>query len=201
MVTRCASILLAMAPLITAAADSLTLDPSLAIIAWPDPAESAPAERAPDLTLGDLARAARSQPLTWFDRRPYASRGDRLIDARGRAWRPMPAVVTAYTPRREECDDDPGVTATGTDAFRRPGIAADPRALPYRSVVRVPGYGEAAVDDTGGDMRRAWDRGVLQLDVRIPRRAPDGRWRSEAECVRIALAHGRRDETVLVLER
>jgi 3D (Asp-Asp-Asp) domain-containing protein len=200
MVTRIAWIVLAVGPLLAAAAAAVGSEPALAMIALIEPAEPETAP-APATTLADLARVARSEPLTWFDRRPYVSRGDRLVDVRGRVWRSRAAVVTAYTPRREECDDDPGVTATGTDAFRLPGIAADPRAIPYRSVVRVPGYGEARVDDTGGDMRRAWDRGVLHLDVRIPRRAPDGRWRSEAECVRIALEHGRRHVTVLVLER
>ncbi len=121
-----------------------------------------------------------------------------LVDVEGRGWLPCPATVTAYTPRREECDEDPDVTATGTDAFRLAGIAADPRAIAYRTVLRVPGYGEAPVDDTGGAMRQSWERGTVHLDLRIPRRAPDGRWRSEDECVRIAREHGVRQKTVLI---
>lgn len=136
---------------------------------------------------------------TAFAGRAYTVVGDLWQDADGGWWRPVVVTTTAYAPTREQCDDSPGETATGSDAFATYGIAADPRALPYGTVLRIPGYGEARVDDTGGDMRRAFDRGVIHLDLRIPLRRADGRWRSEDEATRVALRHGRRkDRTVLV---
>lgn len=45
-----------------------------------------------------------------------------------------------------------GITATGTEA--RPGtVAADPRVLPFGTILHVPGYGYGRVEDTGGDIK------------------------------------------------
>ncbi|OQW97579.1 MAG: hypothetical protein BWK77_01400 [Verrucomicrobia bacterium A1] len=45
-----------------------------------------------------------------------------------------------------------GITATGTEA--RPGtVAADPRMLPFGTILYVPGYGYGRVEDTGGDIK------------------------------------------------
>lgn len=45
-----------------------------------------------------------------------------------------------------------GITASGTRA--QPGtIAADPRVLPFGTILYVPGYGYGRVEDTGGDIK------------------------------------------------
>jgi len=81
-------------------------------------------------------------------------------------WRRVSATVTAYCPCRRCCGkESDGVTSTGTSAWRR-GAATDPRAIPYGSVVDVPGYGKTTVDDTGGAMRQGWRRGRIVIDVR-----------------------------------
>jgi len=96
------------------------------------------------------------------------------------------ALVTAYTPW-DAIDSNSGYqdgyTATMVDTTSgNPndmyGVAADPRAIPYGTEIYVPDYWESLqanqnsipsriiVDDTGGMMRRNWDRGVLHIDVR-----------------------------------
>lgn len=96
------------------------------------------------------------------------------------------AKVTAYCPCTICCSPSAdGTTSTGLKTDRHPyGIAADPRALPYGTRVRVPGYLEVSrpgewftVDDTGGDMRRSWeDEKVIHIDVRYRNHAWAKRW-------------------------
>lgn len=59
-----------------------------------------------------------------------------------------------------------GVTSTGRDA-RLPGVAADPKVLPYGSIVDIPGIGRRLVDDTGGAMRQDTRRQIAHIDVRM----------------------------------
>ncbi|GHV23862.1 hypothetical protein AGMMS49959_18430 [Planctomycetales bacterium] len=84
------------------------------------------------------------------------------------------AMVTAYCPCARCCGSRAhGRTSLGKTAWV-PGIAADPRALPYGTRLAVPGYGVSVVDDTGGAMRRHWDRrGEIHVDVRM-------KWHHEA---------------------
>lgn len=139
---------------------------------------------------------------TTVDGRTYLLHDGLYFDEAGKAWRPVTATVTAYAPTRDQCDEDPDVTATGTNAFTTFGVAADPRAIAYGTMLRIPGYGEARVDDTGSAMRRAWRNGAVHLDVRIPLRGRDGAWRSEGQCTRIAMNYGRKsDVTVLIRSR
>jgi len=78
------------------------------------------------------------------------------------------AVVTAYCPCRICCGQyADGVTATGRDA-RLPGIAVDPKRIPYGSRVYIPGLGWRTADDTGGAMRQSGRRGIVHIDVRMP---------------------------------
>lgn len=60
-----------------------------------------------------------------------------------------------------------GKTSIGDSAYVLNGVAADPRAIPYRWKVYVPGKGFREVDDTGGAMRRSWIRGIYHIDVRF----------------------------------
>ncbi len=88
----------------------------------------------------------------------------KAIPSRRKVW----AVVTAYCPCSRCCGAwADGRTSLGLSAWK-PGIAADPRAIPYGTRVYVEGYGEAVVDDTGGILRRTWRRkGQIHLDVRM----------------------------------
>ncbi|MBA3685127.1 MAG: 3D domain-containing protein [Planctomycetes bacterium] len=152
--------------------------------------------------LTQYAAPAPAEPepeTTRFDGVAYRVVDDAFVDQEGAWWRPLVVTTTAYSPTVEECDDDPDCTATGTNAYTRYGVAADPKALPYGTILRIPGYGDAPVDDTGSAMRKSWSRGIVHIDLRIPLRRYDGAWRSEDEANRIALAHGvRRNRIVLM---
>ena len=78
-------------------------------------------------------------------------------------------MVTGYCPCRVCCEDWGGwnETATGDDARIYDGVAADPRLLPYRTRLRIPGVGIREVDDTGGAMRQSAKKGVTHIDVRF----------------------------------
>ncbi len=58
-------------------------------------------------------------------------------------------------------------TATGDDAKVYDGVAADPKLLPYRTKLDIPGIGVREVDDTGGGMRKSAREGVTHIDVRM----------------------------------
>ena len=78
-------------------------------------------------------------------------------------------IATAYCPCARCCGRMSGKTSTNKNAWK-PGVAADPRAIPYNTIIHVPGYDRAdlvAVDDTGGAMRRAWGQGYVLIDVRM----------------------------------
>ncbi len=64
-----------------------------------------------------------------------------------------------------------GVTARGTRA-RTGTVAADPRALPFGTRLRIPGYGEGVVEDTGGAVTGR------HVDVWFPTHEAARRWGS-----------------------
>ena len=79
--------------------------------------------------------------------------------------------VTAYCPCSECCGNDAeGITATGNNAYKDDrGVASAFACLPPGTLVVVPGYGMAIVDDTGSAMRKAWrDRREFCIDLRMP---------------------------------
>lgn len=68
-------------------------------------------------------------------------------------------------------------TALGDDATVYDGVAADPKLLPYRTRLRIPGVADVKeVDDTGGGMRRDAKRGITHIDVRMKSHAEARRW-------------------------
>lgn len=70
-----------------------------------------------------------------------------------------------------------GKTAINRDLKVHPfGIAADRRLLPYRTMLEVPGYGYAMVDDTGKAMRDHADLDVVHLDLRFETHDDGRRW-------------------------
>jgi 3D (Asp-Asp-Asp) domain-containing protein len=97
-------------------------------------------------------------------------------------WRYQPAgrvkaLVTGYCPCEKCCGRlATGSTSTGRDASKHSGVAADPKAIPYGSVVKLPGVGLREVDDTGGAMRRSWKNGIYHLDLRFKSHDEALRW-------------------------
>lgn len=97
-----------------------------------------------------------------------------LFPGQARSQEPAPgrtvrAKVTAYCPCSKCCGkwSQWKKTATGRSA-EEPGVAVDPLAIPYGSLVEVPGVGRRLADDTGGAMRTSWRRmGVVHIDVRM----------------------------------
>lgn len=66
-----------------------------------------------------------------------------------------------------------GITATGTTCKRHPtGAAVDPARFSYGTQFRVPGYGLALADDTGGALRS----GIGDMEVRFKTHAEAKAW-------------------------
>ncbi|MBI3096798.1 MAG: 3D domain-containing protein [Planctomycetes bacterium] len=93
-------------------------------------------------------------------------------------WKTIQARVTAYEPSSRSCGKSAdGMTSLGDNAWRMDGCAVDPRAIPYRTLIEVPGLGVREADDTGGAMRRSWDRHRrFHIDVRFPYVAQAREW-------------------------
>jgi 3D (Asp-Asp-Asp) domain-containing protein len=135
-----------------------------------------------------------------FAGRAYRQVGDLYVDDDGVAWKALRVTTTAYVPVAEQCDSDPEHTATGTLAQTTYGVAADPRALPYGTQLRIPGYGDVTVDDTGSRMVRSWrKKGLVHLDLRIPLRRGNGVWRDVDACNRIARKHGIQNNQMILV--
>ena len=82
-------------------------------------------------------------------------------------WRKVRMRVTSYTAASSgKAPDHPayGITASGLEAGT--GIVAvDPRVVPFRSWVYVPGYGTGFAGDTGGGVKGRWiDLGYDQAE-------------------------------------
>jgi 3D (Asp-Asp-Asp) domain-containing protein len=79
------------------------------------------------------------------------------------------AKVTGYTPGKESCGIyADGITSTGANAWSLWGVAADPKALPYGTLIYIPGVGYREVDDTGSAMREAWSKDKkVHIDLRF----------------------------------
>jgi len=88
------------------------------------------------------------------------------IEIHGQTFEPIvtEAIVTAYSPDSASCwPFNDGKTSTGRDALRR-GVAADPKRIPYGSIVEIEGI-IYEVDDTGSAMKRAEE---IHIDLRFP---------------------------------
>ncbi len=73
--------------------------------------------------------------------------------------------VTGYCPCATCCGKfSDGKTSIGDDAYILDGVAANPKRLPYRTRLKIPGVGIKEVDDTGGAMKRGK---ILRIDVRF----------------------------------
>lgn len=94
--------------------------------------------------------------------------------------RTITAKLTGYCPCEKCCGSwADGVTSTGRSA-KLPGAAVDPKMIPYRSMLVIPGVGKRLADDTGGAMRQAGRRGEYHIDVRF---------RTHKEALRFGVRH------------
>ena len=94
----------------------------------------------------------------------------------GTVW--VEVKTTGYCPCGKCCGKDAdGQTAIGRQVDRYPhGIATEPRIIPYRTWLNIPGYGEFMVDDTGGAMRQSAKRHVVHLDLRFKTHMQARKW-------------------------
>jgi 3D (Asp-Asp-Asp) domain-containing protein len=94
-----------------------------------------------------------------------------------RYWGTVTARVTAYEPTAVSCGlYARGRTSTLRNAWRMDGCAVDPEAIPYGTLVWIPGVGWRIADDTGSAMRRSWKKGVYHIDVRMNSVSQCRRW-------------------------
>ncbi len=94
-------------------------------------------------------------------------------------WKTIRCLVTAYTPAEASCGKfSDGYTSTGKNAWlHADGVAADPKAVPYGSMVFIPGVGYREVDDTGRAMRDNWqNNGLVHLDIRLHDETEAKKW-------------------------
>nr|MDA3959587.1 3D domain-containing protein [Planctomycetota bacterium] len=86
--------------------------------------------------------------------------------------------TTGYCPCPICCGkDSDGRTSLNRDVLRFPyGIAVEPKLIPYRQWLNVPGYGEHMVDDTGGAMRQSAKKHTVHLDLRFKTHQQARRW-------------------------
>ena len=107
------------------------------------------------------------------------------------------AIVTAYEPSEVSCGEyadgktSIGVDVMSSDPHKMYGFATDPRMIPYGTKIYIEDYWNALqnnsnpnfrpsqplkVDDTGGALRQAGDRGVIHIDVRFRTLAACKEW-------------------------
>lgn len=86
--------------------------------------------------------------------------------------------VTAYCLCGECCGKWSGgnKTSVGDKATIYDGVAADPKMLPYRTKLNIPGIGIKEVDDTGGGMRQSAKQGIYHIDVRMSSHSEARKW-------------------------
>lgn len=99
-------------------------------------------------------------------------------------------VVRAYSPF-DPIDKDYRrvhpipITARGNNCYEYPyGIAGDLSAYPKGTVITVPGYGTATVDDTGGDIRKAK---IKWIEVRFPTYLEARKWGVKTLLVKVEI--------------
>lgn len=87
-------------------------------------------------------------------------------------------LTTGYCPCSLCCGlFSDGRTSTNRSVKSFPfGIAADPQLIPYRTMVDVPGYGLAMVDDTGGAMRQSAAKQRVHFDLRFQTHSQARNW-------------------------
>jgi len=92
-------------------------------------------------------------------------------------WKTVRAKVTSYCRCKKCCGHhSDNKTSEGDCARTEDGCATDHRAIPVRSLVKIPGVGYREVDDTGSAMRKSWGRGIYHIDIRFKTHTKALRW-------------------------
>ena len=92
-------------------------------------------------------------------------------------WKTVRARVTAYDPSNRCCGPfADGKTSIGLNAWKLTGCAAYPKAIPYGTLVYVPGAGYRTVDDTVAQMKKSWRKGLYHVDLRMKYHYQARRW-------------------------
>jgi 3D (Asp-Asp-Asp) domain-containing protein len=78
------------------------------------------------------------------------------------------AKVTAYEPSYISCGNSAdGKTSIMHNAWKMKGCAVASEAIPYGSLIWIPGVGFKEADDTGSAMKKSWQRGIYHIDLRM----------------------------------
>jgi 3D (Asp-Asp-Asp) domain-containing protein len=99
--------------------------------------------------------------------------------SKARAYKEITVKATAYTASCKGCS---GITATGLNLKKNPGIKAisvDPKVIPLGTKVYVPGYGEAIAADKGSSVKGN------KIDVFIPSRQKALQWGSKTIKIKV----------------
>lgn len=89
-----------------------------------------------------------------------------LLEEENEQLRTIRAKLTAYSPLDNRDGQQAQGNPTRTSTGRRVGrhiAAADPKKLPYGTILEVPGYGLVEIQDTGGALRR--DNKNIRIDL------------------------------------
>jgi 3D (Asp-Asp-Asp) domain-containing protein len=94
----------------------------------------------------------------------------------GMKW--VQTLTTGYCPCAICCGlFSDGRTSINRDVVKFPfGIAAEPKLIDYRTMVDVPGYGLAMIDDTGGAMRQSAIKNIVHFDLRFQTHMQARKW-------------------------
>ena len=97
----------------------------------------------------------------------------KIVDETPLLYRTIKAKVTAYCPCTGCCGPNArGITGSGDAVAPYDGVAAATDAVKYRTKIDIflpdGTVLKKEVDDTGGDMRKAWKEGKYHFDVRVP---------------------------------
>lgn len=143
------------------------------------PSPDRPASSLPDLSLAVAALASSSPAPAPTSHAAAFAHDENIRWFNGRPVRPAKTMrmrVTAYSPDWRSCGDSAdGLTATlhSVDTNNSQLVAADPRVLPYGSMVTVPGYAQGSIVpvlDCGGAIKGS------RLDLLYPTHAQARAW-------------------------
>lgn len=152
-----------------------------------------PAKTAHTTTMAEVT-TAQSKPLTVLTEYPIAPQAQppwpdptpaptKALQAPTTAPEWVTYKVTAYCACARCCGKTDGITASGTKAKQGRTVAADPKVLPYGTVIEIEGVGVRTVEDCGAF------RG-LRLDLFYNDHADALQWGVRSRRVRV-ISYGR----------
>jgi 3D (Asp-Asp-Asp) domain-containing protein len=92
-------------------------------------------------------------------------------------WKTVNATVKAYCPCRRCCaGHHDGKTALGDRATNLDGVAVSFKAIPKRTMMKIPQAGWKEADDTGPQPRKMWKRKRYYIEIRMKSHRTALRW-------------------------